>query len=121
EGTKRARSAGANPAAPALVTLLLLAEALLEEAAQFVHVERLQGALLLLAEENEAGGVAKPLFDFLDELDGRDLDAAEVGGEGLVEGVEVGFTVHEERASHVVEAVERVLVQAHREGFGRGE
>ncbi len=40
--------------------------------------------------------------------------------EGLVERVEVGLGVDAERARHVVEAVERAVVQAHREGPREG-
>ena len=39
-----------------------------------------------------------------------------MGQEGLVEGVEMGLGVDEERAGDVVEAVERALVQPFREG-----
>ena len=96
--------------------LLLLAEALLEEATQLVEVERLERRQLLGRQVPAHLRIAEPVFELLHELERFAFDALEGREECLVERVEIGLAVDAERASHVVEAVERAVVEAHRQG-----
>src|SRR5690606_22294294 len=101
-----------DPAVAALVALLLLGEALLEEAAELGRIERLEHGPLLVGEEREPRRIGEPALDLVGDHEAEALDALEGGPEGLVEGVELGLGVHEERARDVVEALEGALVHA---------
>ena len=97
------------------MALLLLAQALLEQPAQLVEVERLEQLALLVGELAPRRVVGEPVEQLLGDLQRLDLDALEVRGERDVERVEVLLAVHQERARDVVEAVERGVVQAARQ------
>src|SRR5690606_30556669 len=73
--SERRGAAGADPAVAAVVALLLLAQALLEAAAQLVEVEPLEHASLLLAEPLEQARVAQPVEK--PALDGQRLRSEE--------------------------------------------
>ena len=98
----------------------LLAHALLEQPPQLLEVQRLERRQLLGGQVLSHLGVAQPLLELPRQLERLALDTAEAREEGLVEGVEVGLAVDAERASHVVEPVERAVVQAHLQRAGEG-
>ena len=119
-GAEGARAARANPPVAAVVPLLLLLEALLEELPQRLGVEVLEHLELLGREALAHLRIAQPLFELLRELRRLRLHALEAREVRLVEGVEVRLGVDADRAGHVIEAVERAVVQAHLERLREG-
>ena len=92
---ERRRAAGADPLVAAVVALLLLAQALLEQLLQLLEIEALGQRALFGRELVELElGVLEPLEQLFRELDVLALDALELGEERLVEGVEVRLAVH---------------------------
>ena len=98
------------------MALLLLAEALLEEAPQLLGVDGLERGEILGAELAARLRVLEPLLELVQDLHAGDLDPAGSGGERLVERVEVLLAVDEERTRDVVKALERAIVEALHEG-----
>ena len=64
-----AGAARADPVAAALVPALLLLHALFEHLLERLHVDRLEGRELLVAEVLAVRRILQPLLELLDELD----------------------------------------------------
>jgi len=108
-----------------VVLLLLALELLLQLLEQLIELQLvahlIQAPALVFRDVQEAGVLVEPLpHAVVHGLAGR-LDAAEVPGEGDVEGVVVGLVLHQHRARHEVEAGEGALVQVALEGVVQHE
>src|SRR5882724_8751903 len=91
--------------------LALLQKPLPQPLARLSQVEPLQDLLLQLGELPLGRGLLEPLQELVGERQRVVGDAAEVVRECPVEGVQVLLAVHAERPGHLVEAVQRPLVQ----------
>ena len=102
------------------MTLLLLAQPLLEQVAQLVEVERLQGLALLRGQALALARILEPRSQLVRQRQRVGLDALEVGQERLVEGVVLGDVLDAQRPRQLVEPVERRLVEPERHGLHQG-
>ena len=112
--------AGSDPAAPAVVALGLLLEALLEKPPQLVQGQLLELGQLLLVQGQTVDGVLQPVQDLLGDLD-VGLDVAEAGHESLIVLVVVGFALDQDGPGQVVEDVDRGERVALVQGLGQGQ
>ena len=102
---------GADPAVAAVVALGLLAQALLEQLAQSLHVDGVEHATHFRIHRKGRDGILQPAEDLLLQLR-QILDAREVLGKGAVEIVEERLVLHQQGPGQAVEADERAAVQA---------
>ena len=116
---ERAGASGSDPAVAAFVALALLAQALFEQLTQRIHVHALEQGALLGGQILEFFRIGEPRLDLARDHEARLLDAAKVRGEGLVERIELGLAVHQERARHVIKAVEAAVVDTGRQRPGQ--
>jgi len=100
------------------VSLALLFEPFLEELLHFFGRQVAKLCDLLRRELLQDFGILEPLFETREQVGDLRFDPLEVREEGFVEAVEVRLAVHHERPGDVVEAVERVPMEAERQRLG---
>ncbi len=112
-GAEGRRAARADPFVAALMTALLLGEALFQLLHDLVPTaKRLDPGLVFVAQV-EFGDAAQPfLRDFGDAGVGQRFEALEDMAEDLIEAVEVALVLHERRAREVVEIFDAAIGDA---------